>query len=89
MRLPGAVMLITIGMLVLWLAITGKLDRFATAWGYVKGEGELPEGGGTSIVKPAAFNPLDVLVDRDVLHTLVMADAIKPASMRVPGGVLA
>jgi hypothetical protein len=37
MRLPGAALLITIGLLVLWLAASGNLDRLGKAWDYVRG----------------------------------------------------
>lgn len=37
MRLPGAALLITIGLFVLWLAVNGDFKRLAAAWNYVRG----------------------------------------------------
>ena len=34
-RLPGAALLITIGLFVLWVAATGKLSRIGQAWDFV------------------------------------------------------
>lgn len=40
MRLPGAALLITIGLFILWLAVTGNFDKLAKAWDYVRGNTE-------------------------------------------------
>lgn len=52
MRLPGAALLITIGLFILWLAATGNLDRLGKAWDFVRGKSDLPATG--SNASPAA-----------------------------------
>lgn len=37
MRLPGAALLITIGLFILWLAVQGDFQKLAAAWDYVRG----------------------------------------------------
>lgn len=39
-RLPGAALLIVIGLFVLWIAATGNLKRIAQAWDFVRGKSE-------------------------------------------------
>lgn len=46
MRLPGAALLITIGLFVLWLAATGNLQKIGAAWDFIRGKTEkLPASG--------------------------------------------
>src|SRR5689334_1170692 len=48
-KLPGAALLITIGLFVLWLATTGNLKKIAQAWDFVRGKTEnLPTSGGAA-----------------------------------------
>lgn len=55
MKTPGGALLIVLGMLALWLAITGRFDRLATAWDYVRGSTDtLPTGGTSSAVATTA-----------------------------------
>ena len=35
-KLPGSALLITIGLFVLWIAATGKLDRIGKAWDFIR-----------------------------------------------------
>ena len=47
-KLPGATLLIVIGLLLLWIMVTGQFDRLAKAWDYVRGNtGNLALSGGT------------------------------------------
>lgn len=49
MRLPGAALLITIGLFVLWLAASGNLAKIGQAWDFVRGKTEnLPGSAGLS-----------------------------------------
>lgn len=87
MRLPGAALLIVIGMAVLWLAANGKLSRMATAWDYVKGDDSTPVASGTT-VKPISY--LDQVLRRDTLQVNTMVSALsRSTANNVPGGVLA
>jgi hypothetical protein len=87
MRLPGAALLIVIGMAVLWLAANGKLSRMATAWNWVT------EKDGATLDTPATAKPvsyLDQVLRRDTLHVNTMVSALSRSSANnVPGGVLA
>lgn len=42
MRLPGAALLIAIGLTVLWLAINGSLDKLGNIWSYIQDKSDLP-----------------------------------------------
>ena len=42
MRLPGAALLITIGLFILWLAATGSLDKLGKAWDFIRSKSDLP-----------------------------------------------
>lgn len=91
MRLPGAALLIVIGLLLLWAAITGRLDRLATAWDFVKGDSELPaaNSGGGATAAPI-INQLNSLLHRDTYHVAAMQNAISGSNgvQDYPGGVL-
>lgn len=51
-RLPGAALLITIGLFILWLAATGNLKKIGAAWDFIRGKTDnLPTSG-------VANNPL-------------------------------
>lgn len=66
-RLPGGALLVVVALVVLWVAITGRLDRLATAWAYLRGDataaaavGADPSAKGVSslghVVDPAAWH---------------------------------
>ena len=83
MRLPGAAMLIVIGMLVLWLAITGKLDRLAASWDYLKGNTDaLPASGGS-----AQSSNLAGVLDQSSWHMQNMVNTLSPTVELVKGGL--
>lgn len=48
MRLPGAALLIAIGLTILYLASSGNLDRLGKAWALVTSNTPLPDVAGTS-----------------------------------------
>jgi hypothetical protein len=58
MRITFGALFIAIGISILWLAATGNLDRFASAWdvitGKSEGAGAAPAAGG---VQPTSFVP--------------------------------
>lgn len=54
-RLPGGALLIVIGLLVLWIAITGRLDRFAAAWKFATGAPDSTIASTDSLGVPASF----------------------------------
>lgn len=59
MRLPGAALLIVIGLLLLWLATSGNLDRLGIAWDYIVSDATLPGsssagGGGSGFANDAS-----------------------------------
>jgi hypothetical protein len=43
-KLPGGALLITIGLLLLWLATTGRLDRVKAIWPFLSGATDVPGG---------------------------------------------
>lgn len=46
-KLPGAALLITIGLFILWLAASGNLKKIGQAWDFIRGKTEnLPSSGG-------------------------------------------
>lgn len=85
MRLPGATLLIAIGLFILWLASTGKLDQLwtgvAVAQGKVKvpAQGDASAGGGGS-----GF----AVLDPSTYHMESMLFALQPSvAMSHPGGM--
>ena len=44
MKLPGGALLITVGLVLLWLATTGRLDRLAAIWPFLTGATDTPGG---------------------------------------------
>lgn len=58
MRLPGAALLITIGLFILWLASTGNLKKIGAAWDFIRGTTDkLPTSGvGNSTVTGAGIH---------------------------------
>jgi hypothetical protein len=44
MKGAGGSLLIIVGLIALWLALTGKLDLFAEFWGKLVASGQVPEG---------------------------------------------
>lgn len=73
-KIPGAILLILIGLVVLWLATTGQLDRIGHAWQYVTGKAELPTGAApTPAPKPASATA--TLLDTPTHHVAsILAD---------------
>jgi hypothetical protein len=93
MRIPGGALLITIGILFLWVAITGKITRFNDAWNYVKGGANLPNdpaASATPDVKPISnplSNPLNNVVDPATWHVATTAFSLIPeVALFLPGG---
>lgn len=59
MRLPGAALLIALGLLLLYLATSGNLDALGKAWNDVitpKGPSTSPIAGTTGILDPSAYH---------------------------------
>lgn len=94
MRLPGAALLIAIGLLILWVAITGRLDKLGEAWTFIKGESDslpieninntMPGAGAHSDSVSSASR----LTNPDVWHTNTMSLALQPSvSLFNPGGI--
>lgn len=84
-------MLIVIGLLILWLAITGKLDRAAAAWDFLKGNTPaLPAVGSSS--SSASDSPevaaLSGILDPTTYHMQTMFNTLDPAIPSVKGGLL-
>lgn len=86
MRLPGAAMLIAIGLILLWLATSGNLDRLGKAWGTVMGSDLTAANNPIGI--PAACDPSSGICDwskhgtENLLHTLTPGVAVTN-----PGGM--
>lgn len=79
-RLPGGALMIALGLLVLWLAITGKLDRFASAWRYVTGgdpaAGTVPAG---AVLPPASNSGgIHALSSPAVFNSAAMVNSLSP-----------
>lgn len=90
MRLPGAALLIVIGLFVLWLATTGQLDRLATAWDYVKSDKPLPkvaDASGSGSGGSGFFTPSGV-VDSSRYHVSALMQTLDPVTDFQPGGTL-
>lgn len=85
MRLPGATLLIAIGLFILWLASTGKLDQLWTGVAVAQGKVKVPAqdaasggGGGSGF---AALDPA-------TYHMENMLFALQPSvAMSHPGGL--
>jgi cell division septation protein DedD len=69
MRSTGALLFVAIGVVLLWMAATGKLSNLTNAWAAIRGQ---PTSSGTTSATPAAptsgvssalgsFNPGDLL----------------------------
>jgi hypothetical protein len=90
MRLPGAALLIVIGLFLLWIATTGKLDKLATAYDYIRDKTPSPESGKTGLptVKPASnVQALASVVDVPSYHMGNMVNSLAPGNFE-PGGML-
>lgn len=84
MRLPGATLLIALGLFILWLASTGKLDQLWTGVAVAQGKVKVPQqdasagGGGSGF---AALDP-------STYHMESMLFALQPSvAMMHPGGL--
>jgi hypothetical protein len=81
-KIPGAMLLILIGLVVLWLATNGQLDRLGKAWSYVLGHADLPgpSGANAPAVKPASATA--TLLDTPSYHVAnILADSDAPGGM--------
>lgn len=87
MRLPGAALLITIGLVLLWLATSGNLDRLGVAWQTIISDPRLsPETGGTA---KAACDPSKGICDFSNYAVANMLNTLTPEVSSVnPGGML-
>ena len=83
MRLPGAALLIVIGLFVLWIAATGNLKKIAAAWDFVLGKTDkLPTASGAV----GAKSGLTGLLDFSNFHVESML-AQPSLSVTNPGGL--
>lgn len=88
MKLTGAALLLAVGILLLWIASTGRLDRMKASWTYLQGKSELPKDATAKpIVKPIS-NPLNNVLDRPSYYVAEMMDTIQPGDFTLPGGRL-
>lgn len=90
MRLPGAALLITIGILLLWIATTGKLDKLGIAWTFItdkSGNITLKEVTPTTAAAPAC-DPSSGICDYSRYATEGMMHALTPGvAITNPGGM--
>lgn len=89
MRLPGAALLITIGLVLLWLATTGKIDKLGAAWDWVRDNTPSPESGPTGLlVKPTstADRVKAGILHTETFHMASMMDTLS-GNLAYPGGL--
>lgn len=81
MRIPGAILLILIGLVVLWLATNGQLDRLGKAASYIVGKSDLPgPTGANAPVRPATATA--TLLDTPTYHVAnILADSDAPGGL--------
>jgi hypothetical protein len=84
MKVPGAALLIALGLLLLYLATSGNLDRLGKAWSDVINSAPLsPETGGTSAT-PAASG----ILDPAAYHAGALMHSLTPGvGVTQPGGM--
>lgn len=88
MRLPGAALLLAIGLTVLWLAATGSLDKLANVWLYLSGKVDIT-GAKSDLTKPASCDPSKGVCDYSNVHTQSLVSTIgSGSSLTNPGGML-
>lgn len=86
MRIPGAATLILLGLLILWLATTGKLDRLWKALGTDTPAATVP--GVAAASATTAVNTVQVL-DAASYHYGTMLDTLTPGlALDHPGGMV-
>jgi hypothetical protein len=83
-RIPGATLLIAIGLFTLWLAVTGKLDQLWTGVAVAQGKVKVPAqtadagGGGSGFA----------VLDPSTYHMNSMLFALQPSvALSHPGGL--
>ena len=88
MKLPGAALLIVIGLVLLWLATSGQLDRLGKAWDYVKsGAADVPATTPAPAVAVPSVN-LSALMDPATYHMQSMLTVLGPnMAYTNPGGL--
>ena len=85
MKLPGAALLIVIGLVLLWLATSGQIDRLGKAWDYVKsGAANVPADTPAPAAKPVN---LSALMDPATYHMQSMLTVLGPMAYTNPGGL--
>lgn len=85
MKLPGAALLIVIGLTLLWLATSGQLDRLGKAWDYVKsGAADVPATTPAPAVKPVN---LSAIMDPTTYHMQNILTVLGPMAYTNPGGL--
>jgi len=85
MRLPGAALLIAIGLILLFIATTGKLDRLGVAWTYITGK---TTGNPLSMTLPASCDPSSGICDFSKYGTQNLLHAMSPTvAVTNPGGM--
>jgi hypothetical protein len=80
-RIPGAATLLFLGLLILWLAVTGKLDRLWSGYDVATGKAPLPAS--TDTTQPTAQ-----ILDPATYHYGTMLHALTPGvAIAGPGSV--
>jgi len=88
MRLPGAALLIMIGLVVLWVAATGKLDQLANAWTVLSGKATATAANGAN-PQAASCDPSKGICDYSNFHVANVLNTIGGgASVTNPGGMI-
>lgn len=82
MRLPGAALLLTIGLLILWLSVTGNIKRLGNAWDYVRGNTQKLGDSNVASADPTATGIHDFSSYHVSTH-LVQPDI----AATIPGGI--
>lgn len=82
MRIPGAALLIFLGLILLWLATSGNLDRLGKAWADVISSPALsPESGKTGLDSSGILDPA-------AYHTGMLMHSLTPGvAITQPGGM--
>jgi hypothetical protein len=78
MRLPGGALLIAVGLLLLWLATTGRLDRLAAIWPFLTGATDVPGGVASSGLAGGAPSGIASLANPTTFHAGEMIAALTP-----------